>query len=287
MANIKQDLLSLQYSQNFEIKGTEEANIDLELSLAPASLSTVYGNVSDGVNPIKNAVVKIFDSNGLPYKHTLSDDEGNYSLTDIPVGTYSVAAVAKGYRLSDEIGINLVAGSSIQADLVCEIDSSLSLGAIAGLLLISASDGTMQPLAKGKVTLKNGDGIVIATTYSADDGEFAFYDLEDGAYTLFSVADGYLPSSNMNVVITNGAIINVSLTMVADSRTYNGTVSGIIRNKANQAVAGCFVGLYEVVKEGSMVREKLVATTKTNSRGKYLFGTVMSGNYIIKAKLEK
>lgn len=287
MAEIKQDLLSLQYSQNFEINGTEEANVDLELSLAPASLSTVYGNVSDGVNPIKNAVVKIFDSDGLPYKHTLSDDQGNYSLTDIPVGTYSVAAVAKGYRLSDEIGINLIAGSSIQADLICQLDSSLDLGAIAGLLLINASDGTMQPLAKGKITLKNTEGVVVATTYSAADGEFAFYDLEDGSYTLFSVADGYLPSSNMNVVITNGAIINVSLTMVADSRTYNGTVSGIIRNKANQPVAGCFVGLYEVIKEGSMIREKLVATTKTNSRGKYLFGTVTSGNYIVKAKLEK
>ncbi len=29
MADIKQDLLGLQYSQNFDIKGIEEANIDL------------------------------------------------------------------------------------------------------------------------------------------------------------------------------------------------------------------------------------------------------------------
>ena len=33
MADIKQDLLSLQYSQNFEIQGMQEANVDLELPL--------------------------------------------------------------------------------------------------------------------------------------------------------------------------------------------------------------------------------------------------------------
>lgn len=31
MADVKQDLLSLQYSQNFEIQGMQEANIDLQL----------------------------------------------------------------------------------------------------------------------------------------------------------------------------------------------------------------------------------------------------------------
>ena len=31
MADIKQDLLSLQYSQSFEIQGLQEANVDLEL----------------------------------------------------------------------------------------------------------------------------------------------------------------------------------------------------------------------------------------------------------------
>ena len=31
MADVKQDLLSLQYSQNFDIQGLQEANIDLQL----------------------------------------------------------------------------------------------------------------------------------------------------------------------------------------------------------------------------------------------------------------
>lgn len=35
MADITQDLLSLQYSTSFSLSGMEEANIDLQLSAAP------------------------------------------------------------------------------------------------------------------------------------------------------------------------------------------------------------------------------------------------------------
>lgn len=287
MAEIKQDLLSLQYSQNFEIQGIEEANIDLELFIAPSTMGTIYGTVTDGTNPIPNATVKLFNSAGMPYKHTLTDDIGAYLLSDIPEGTYSVAAVAEGYRLSDAAGVTLANGATMQADLVCVEDATLTLGAIAGILMVTSPVGTSSPLAGGKITLRNANGETIATTYTAADGEFAFYDIADGTYTLLSSADGYLPASSMTAVILNGSIVNLTMSMVEDLRTYSGTVSGIIRNQAGQAVAGCFVGLYELVTEGEVTREKLVAVTKTNTAGKYLFGGVVGGNYLVKAKLEQ
>ena len=285
MAEIKQDLLSLQYSSNFQIEGVEEVDINLELSTAPVTMSTVYGIVTDGTNPIPGATVKLFDSAGIPFKHALTDNDGSYSLTDIPEGTYSIASVAEGYRLSDAIGVTLTSGSAIKADLICIADSSLSLGSIAGVLLINNNEGVKTPLAGGKIILNNVNGDTLASTYAAADGEFVFYDVEDGEYTLISSADGYMPSSNMKVVIVNGSIANITMYMVEDARTYSGTVSGIIRNKTGQTVAGCFVGLYEIVAEGTTTIEKLVAVTKTNTAGKYLFGNVVGGNYIVKAKM--
>lgn len=76
------------------------------------------------------------------------------------------------------------------------------------------------------------------------------------------------------------------MTMTIDSRTYSGTVSGIIRDDTNKVVAGCFVGLYKVttLADGTK-REVLIATTKTNLAGKYMFGEVGSGEYIVKAKM--
>ena len=49
----------------------------------------------------------------------------------------------------------------------------------------------------------------------------------------------------MTVTVTGGSIENPTMAMTADARTYSGTVSGMIRNGTGQAVAGCFVGLYQ------------------------------------------
>ena len=241
--------------------------------------------MTDGTNPIPNATVKLFDSAGVPYKHTLTDADGAFSLSDIPAGTYSLAAVADGFRLSDAAGVTLADGAAVQINPVCTPDATLALGAIAGVMTTNNQLGVAEPLAGAKITLKNASGGTVASTFSAADGEFVFYDVADGIYTLIYSADGYLPSSSMTAVVDNGGIVNVSMTMVADSRTYNGTVSGIIRNNLGQAVAGCFVALYEVTTVGGVTQERLVAVTKTNIAGKYLFGGVSGGNYIVKAKL--
>lgn len=288
MPEIKKDLLNLQYSEKFEIQGIQEANIDLELTPSTPSTGTVYGVVGDGVNPIPNATVKLFDSKGMPYKHTITDVDGSYSMTDIPAGTYSLGAVKEGYLLSDAAGVTLADGVTTQIDLVCTQDTTLSLGAIAGVLTIKDPlDGSSKPLAGAKISLQNATGETLAATYTAADGEFAFYDLIDGVYTLISSADGYKQTSTMTATILAGSIVNLTMTMAVDTKTYNGTVSGIIRNSSGQAVAGCFVGLYQIVKIAEGSQEQLVAVTKTNAEGKYLFGEVLGGQYLVKAKLEQ
>lgn len=287
MADIKQDLLSLQFSDNFALQGMQEANVDLNLPPAAATLATVYGVVTDGTNPIPDATVKLFDSAGMPFQHTMTDASGAYTLTGVPTGTYSLGAVADGYRLSDAAGVTLSAGVTTQMNLICVADATLALGAIAGTLTVSGPQGTPVPLAGAMITLQNAAGTAVASTYTASDGEFAFYDLADGVYTLLASAEGYLASSTMTAVIAGGSIANVTMSMTVDSRTYNGTVSGIIRNSAGQVVAGCFVGLYQVVTVAGVSQEQLVAVTKTNSGGQYLFGGVNGGEYLVKAKLEQ
>lgn len=287
MPDIKQDLLSLQYSQNFTIEGLQEANVDLSLPPAPAATATVYGVVTDGTTPIADATVKLFDSTGMPYQHVLTDNAGAYSFSDIPAGTYSLGAVKEGYRLSDAAGVTLSAGATAQVNLTCTSDATLSLGTIAGILSTIGLGGISQPLGGAKITLRDSTGTVVAATYTAPDGEFAFYDLADGIYTLLASADGYQTSAPMTAAIAGGSIANVTMSVIADTRTYNGTVSGIIRDTNGQAVAGCFVGLYQVTTVAGVKQELLVATTKTNSTGKYLFGGVAGGEYLVKAKLEQ
>lgn len=282
MADITQDLLQLQYSQNFPISGMQEADINLTLPPVPTATATVFGTVTDGTDPIPDATVKLFDSLGTPYQHTVTDENGAYTLEGIPAGTYTVAGVKDGYLLSDGAGVVLSSGDTTQVNLVCTQDASLALGTIAGVVQ-TLVNLVQTPLSGAKISLLNAASEVVATTYSVDDGEFAFYDLADGAYTLIASAAGYITTAPMAVTILDGSIANVVLSMTVDSRTYNGTVSGIIRDQNGNAVAGCFVGLFQVAAG----QELLIATTKTNTDGKYLFGGVTSGEYLVKAKMNQ
>lgn len=172
----------------------------------------------------------------------MTDAAGNYTLTGIPNGTYSLAAVKDGYLLSDAAGIILAGGTTAEVNLACVPEVTLALGAIAGVVMVSGLMGASTPLAGAKVTLQNPDGTTAAVTYTAADGEFAFYDLADGVYTLISSAEGYRADSTMTAVITGGSIANVSMSMTVDTRTHNGTVSGIIRDTSGQAVEGVLSG---------------------------------------------
>ena len=282
MADMLQDLYGLQYSPSFTIEGQQEADVNLSLPPAPSTLVSVYGTVTNGVTPIANATVKLFDSAGLPYRHTVTDASGSYVIDGIPAGTYSLAAVADGYRVSDAAGVTLSDGASTEIPIVCTLDATLALGAIAGVLSVAGA-AVFTPLAGAKITLKDALGADVSATYSANDGEFVFYDVADGVYTLISTADGYLATAPMTVTILNGSIANVTMSMTVDERTYSGTVSGVIRDQNGAAVAGCFVGLYRL--DAGAGSETLLAATKTNSTGNYLFGGVASGQYLVKAKL--
>ncbi len=284
MSQIYEPEFNLTYSPKFALEGIEEANIDLNLSVLENDSSSVYGVVTINGEPVPNATVKLFDSDGNPFKHTLTDSEGEYTMDGVPSGTYTISAVKTGCVLSPGTGITLMPKDTTQVNLTLELEKSLDLGAIAGILMVKEPDSTKTPLNNAKITLKNAENVTIETTYSIDDGEFAFYDLEDGSYTLISSSDGYLPEA-MSVKITNGSIINVIMIVERDTRTYNGTVSGIIRNVSGSPLAGCFVGLYKIfIDDNDNRRETLVAYTKTNNSGKYMFGEVDGGSYLVKAK---
>ena len=281
MADVKQDLLGLQYSASFPIEGLQEQTVELNLSPAPPMAASLYGVVTDGVNPIPDATVKLFDSYGAPYLHTLTDESGAYSFSGVPAGTYSVAAVQTGYPVSSPVGVTLTAGAATEINITCTADASLTLGAIAGVLTVIAEGNP--PLAGAKVTLFDVLGTAVASTYTAADGEFLFYDVADGVYTMVASAEGYWSTAPMTATVLGGSLVNVSMAIAVDSRTYAGTVNGVIRDQNGMAVAGCFVGLYQVINGV----EQLVAVTKTNTEGKYLFGSVAAGQYLVKAKLEQ
>ena len=175
--------------------------------------------VTDGSLPVADATVKRFDSAGLPFMHTLTDASGAYSITGIPAGTYSLGAVKDGYRLSDAVGVTLSSSATTQMDLTLKADATLALGAIAGVLSAVDLTGKITPLGGAKISLRDTLGAEVAVTYTAADGEFAFYDIADGVYTLKASAEGYQAVAPVTATILGGSIANVEMSMTVDLRT--------------------------------------------------------------------
>lgn len=104
--------------------------------------------------------------------------------------------------------------------------------------------------------------------------------IEDGDYQVSFVKNGY-QSININVSLANGIKLLADESMVSIIGNINNAVSGIIRDNLGNVVSDALVALYKIENN----KEILVATTYTNSIGKYMFGNVIDGNYLVKSKL--
>lgn len=92
MADIQKDLYDLNFSENFNITGINEPTIDLELSETSIGSCTVSGTVTDEESlPVGGATIKLFDEKGVPYMHTLTNEDGNYTFSGLKSGNYQIS----------------------------------------------------------------------------------------------------------------------------------------------------------------------------------------------------
>ena len=158
----------------------------------------------------------------------------------------------------------------------------MQLCSIAGHIL--KNDEKQEFISGATVSLLNSvSRETVAATISAQDGEFVFYDVPEGEYVIVANKIRYKTSVDTFVTAKNNTLINVDIKLSLNPIENVGTVSGKITNKG-VSIANAFVGLYRVDEFG---KETLIAITKTNSEGIYMFGKVSGGQYKVKAKLNK
>ncbi len=276
------DKYKLGYSEQFLINGIEEQDVNLDLETAVIVEATLTGQVTD-INdlPVTEVTVKIFDAAGRPYRHALTDTNGNYSFSNLPEGNYTVTAAKKNYMLS--VGNNIVLGGNELKNLNLRIleDTTKDLTTVAGV--VYDLDNKVV-LGDAFVVITDLENNTISTTVSASDGEYVFYDLPAGNYRIIATKDGYTPNSAIEVSTRDVLVVNAFVKLSHDPETNSGTISGIVRNN-NNIVPNCFVGLYDIITSDGIEVERLVQVTKSNSNGAYMFGKVNTGNYKVKAKL--
>lgn len=283
--DIIKDKLNLMYSDSFNLTNIEEKEIDLSLALNEDSASSIIGKVvDDDGKPVEGATVKLFDKNNKPFKHTFTDATGNYSFEDLTAESYFVTAVKTGCRLTVPQSLILQEDEIKSINFILAIDKTISLATIAGIVYDGETD---EKLGGAKVSLVDAISLeTVATTKVAVDGEFVFYDVPEGNYKLISTKDGYHSSIPVELSANANSILNTIIKLTKDPVKNTGTVSGVVKHN-NAVVSGVYVGLYKIEdKDGKRV-ETLIATTKTNTYGAYMFGDVTTGDYVVKSKQNK
>ncbi|HKG62148.1 MAG TPA: carboxypeptidase regulatory-like domain-containing protein [Pyrinomonadaceae bacterium] len=117
----------------------------------PALAQTVVGRISGTVQDangaaVPNASVKVINSANNSERTVTSDENGFYTITNLPVAVYTIEAEAKGYKKA------LVSGQSVTADARLTIDMKLEVGEVSETVEIVGAAGETVNTTSGEVS---------------------------------------------------------------------------------------------------------------------------------------
>ncbi len=112
---------------------------------------TVVGRISGTVQDangasVPNASVKVINSANNSERVVTTDDNGFYTITNLPVGTYTIEAEQKGYKKA------LVSGQSVTADARLTVDLKLEVGEVSETVEIVGASGETVNTTSGEVS---------------------------------------------------------------------------------------------------------------------------------------
>lgn len=282
------DTLKLNVSNSFTLANNNEADINLNLTTPSITINgSVTGTVYDTTlltgNVVPEATVKVFTADGTPYAHTITDNNGKYTISDLPMGIYNIAAVKDGNYLSTEIPLTISNTLPVTINLALINNANALKNVIYGIVKDNVTNLPIDNVNISLYKIVDTDKTLVASTTSIADGEYTLDLVDDGTYELVFDKTGYQTSQVGNIILAGGTKFDASITLTSIIGTINSTVSGVVKNEFGIAVANAFVGLYKITDEG----ETLVAVTYTNANGKYMFGNVLEGQYVVKSKLSQ
>lgn len=243
--------------QSLILAPSQTSTISLSLQPSPGVLS---GNVSDALSqPLVNATVYVLQGSTL-ISSTLTDSLGNYSIDGIPEGNFTVEAVAAGYQFGTS-SLNVTAGSSNTVNFILQQNP----GSIQG----NATDGT-NPIAGAAVLISRGD-IVVASTFTDNQGNFFVTNLPDGSYTVQVSATNF-QTGIQGIQVAANVIATTNFTL----QTLPSSIVGTVTSDTLLPFPGMRVTTYS--------NNIPVLSVLTNVNGQYVLNGLAPGNYVVKVE---
>jgi protocatechuate 3,4-dioxygenase beta subunit len=214
-------------------------------ALADDSTGTVTGHFTDGSTPL-SVTVTLQSGDGSFVVSTPTDENGGYTFTDVPAGTYTVNFAFQNGPVQYAFGQldpNLATPITVTAGQTSTVDDTLvPHGGLRGH--VTRADGA--PAAFASVSAANDtDHIGFGSTAADANGDYSMSVLTPGNYTVSFQADLNSPLQYANqktnlddadrIPVTAGAVTVLDQQMLA-----TGTLSGTLTDHG-QPVEGAFV----------------------------------------------
>jgi large repetitive protein len=249
---------------------TELAGISLQAGDAKVidfSLTTAFGTVSGTISDaqtgegIPNTSIKVVTRSGIAVGETLTDANGDYSLSLLGPETYILTAATEGYA-GQTVGVEIIAGATTTVDLQLEKQ--------AGVLNGTVSDTGSNPLGNATVIVMKGT-VPVAQAITDSAGTFSFPHLAPDTYTVTASASGY------STVVLGATVLPQEISSLAFVlQASPGTIAGQVVDSGNQPIQGATVVIRENTAAGAVV-----ATVLTDGNGQYLVPDLLPQAYVV------
>ncbi len=281
-----EDSLDLNKSEVIAVTDQGSTNVNLTLAESQAlALAAITGTVYDTQlltgTPVSDATVLVYNAAGNVVGFGKTNILGVYTITGLTNATsYTAVAVKDGYTATAPNAFTATILSITVMNFAIVPNTNFTLNTVYGIV----EDSSNTALSGATVVLENSEtNEIVSITETIDDGEYVLYNVPEGSYILRTIKDGYYSVVSNTIELTTSENHPSNVTMEAVTDVNSGVISGIIKNSQDQVVANVFVALYTLASGN--VPETLIDYTYTNANGRYAFGNVTPGSYIVKAKL--
>lgn len=188
-------------SQSVVVPPGADAQVLFTLGIATG---TVTGTITSGGQPVPNAVVEAL-TGGLVEQAAVTNTSGVYTL-NVATGTHELRASAVGRSTRVTSGVNVTNGGTLTADFDLP-----ALGTISGIVTDSQSVVVSGAQIAAYNSSDSGGGT------SAANGAYKTLGLPAGTYTVEVNSPGHLAAVIHNVVVGDGANVNLNVQLPSSS----------------------------------------------------------------------
>ena len=168
----------------------------------------IVGEVRDAKKSVLPGVTVEVSSPALPGKarSTTTDANGQYRISNLPRGTYTVTFTLVAFTIQKREGVALVSGFTAPVNVTMILGGGQIAGSTrdaSGVLLAGVFVEIASPALAEKFQSVN----------TGSDGRYRFINLPDGVYSVTFTFPGFWKQRRENVALTHGSSTTVDATM--------------------------------------------------------------------------